>query len=85
MINRGILKWIGPNFPAYLTATTATKPDIVLTNNTIPYNYNIIPGPPTESDHIPILMTISTNPIQIEAPYHKKFSKANWNKYKQIL
>ena len=56
-----------------------------LTNNITPYNFNIIPGPPTESDHFPIVMTISTSPIQIAAPHHKRFSRANWFKYKQIL
>ena len=30
LIDRGILRRIGPNFPTFYTATTATKPDIVI-------------------------------------------------------
>ena len=82
---RGITKRIGPNFPTFFTATTATKPDIILTSNIIPYNYHIIQGPPTVSDYAPMIMAISRNPIQIETPQRKNFQKANWNKYKESL
>ena len=76
---------IGPFFDTRLTANTRRKPDIVLTNNKAHMNTYLKPGPITPSDHIPIILTISTDPIQIPINPRLQFSKTDWTQYKEIL
>ena len=76
---------IGPYFNTRLTDTTRRKPDIALTNDKAYMNTYLTPGPLTPSDHIPIVMTISTNPIQIPINPRYQFSKTDWQEYKRIL
>ena len=76
---------IGPYFPTYLTHNYASSPDLVLKNKHAHHNINIQPGPITPSDHIPILVTISTNPIQIPIATRPHYHKANWSQYKNEL
>ena len=85
LIDRGIVTRLGPDFPTFFYQQSATKPDIVLSNNIITYNYHIKPGPPTVSDHVPIVMIISTAPIQVEIPPRKSFRKVDWDKYRVLL
>ena len=85
LIDRGVTQRIGPSFPTFYSPTTSTKPDIVLINRVVTYNYFITEGPVTTSDHIPILMRISTAPIQVEIPKRKSLRKADWEKYREIL
>ena len=85
LIDHGIMQRIGPSFPTFYTPTTSTQPDIVLINRIVTYNYFVTVGSATTSDHIPILMRISTAPIQVEIPLRKSFRKADWEKYIRIL
>ena len=61
------------------------KPDIALTNKQAHLNTYLKAGPLTPSDHLPIIMKISTNPIQIPITPRLQFSKSNWTLYKQTL
>ena len=79
------IKNIGLYFPTFLTYRSTTSPDIVLTNNKDFYNYDIKPGPMTPSDHIPIVLTISCNPIQIPIKLRLQIAKADWDGYKRDL
>lgn len=74
---------IGPNFPTIITRNSMTNPDIVLKNPIAYHNIKFEVGPLTPSDHIPIIATISTNPLQIKINPRKCFHKADWNKYRQ--
>lgn len=54
-INRGKAIHLGPNFPTYLSNTSTSTPDIILSNNKAVHNVIINPGPITTSDHIPVI------------------------------
>ena len=85
LIDTDKCRHIGPFFDTRVTANTRRKPDIALTNNRAYLNTHLRPGPMTPSDHIPIVMTISTNPIQIPICPRLQFSKTDRTRYKQIL
>lgn len=76
---------LGPHFPTFLTPTTATHPDLVLANTKTFHNILLEPGPLTPSDHIPIIATISIEPIYIPITPRKSFHYTNWDRYREIL
>lgn len=51
---------------------------MILSNNKIYHNINIEQGPVTQSDHLPIICTITTEAITSIAPPRYKYSHANW-------
>lgn len=81
MIRHRTLHHIGPHFPTYYAHNAATTPDIILTNYRTYHNIHITQGPLTSSDHIPILLKISTAPIQAPISPRPCFAKANWEKF----
>lgn len=85
LIRAGRLKYLGPDFYTYLGHRTTSTPEKIFTNNKAFLNYYIQPGPITTSDHIPIIFTVSTSPIQIETKRRFTMSKANWEGFKQDL
>ncbi|KAF2356999.1 Endonuclease/exonuclease/phosphatase [Trinorchestia longiramus] len=85
LINKNKCIHIGPNFPTLLTHNSSTSPDIVLTNTQTFHNIRLQPGPLTPSDHIPIIATITANPIQIPIRPRPSFHNANWTQYKRLL
>ena len=82
LIQNGLIQHIGPDFPTYYTCRRGTTPDIILTNHRTYHNHNITPGPLTTSDHIPIILTISTTPILIPTTPRPNFRRADWKKFK---
>ncbi|XP_042883085.1 uncharacterized protein LOC122260057 [Penaeus japonicus] len=60
----------------------ATSPEIVLANRYGHLNCRITPGNLTTSDHLPIIMELSTNPIIIPCSLRPDYKNANWNRYK---
>ena len=76
---------IGPNFKTRTTANTSQSPDIALTNSHAYFNIHFRPGPLSPSDHIPIIVTISSNPIQVPIRPRLQFSKTDWTVYRDIL
>lgn len=73
---------IGPNFPTFFGHNSQTNPDIVLQNAAAYHNIKFEAGPTTPSDHIPIIATLSANPLQIKIKPRKCFHKVNWDKYR---
>ncbi|KAF2344824.1 hypothetical protein FHG87_024419, partial [Trinorchestia longiramus] len=61
---------------------TPLGPDIVLTNTQTFHNMRLDQGPLTPSDHIPIIATITANPIQIPIRPRPSFHHADWTQYK---
>ena len=76
---------VGPDFPTFLRQNCSTSPDIVLTNNRVFHNIDLRPLPITPSDHIPIIATITCNPILIKIKCRRQYSKANWTDYKNSM
>ena len=79
LLQEGDLTHMGPDFPTYIRDNCATSPDIVLGNRDASLNVHLKPGPLTTSDHLPIVATISTNPILIETAITRdQYHKADW-------
>lgn len=85
IINTGKLIHIGPHFGTFIGRRQTSTPDIIFTNNKAFHNYYIKRGPLTGSDHLPIIMQISTSPIQIKTRNRLNMAKADWDKYTNIL
>ena len=80
LMNRGTVQHHGPSFKTWFGHASST-PDKVLSNNKVVHNMIIQRGDPTSNDHIPILITISSNPIAIETPPCYDIANTNWDKY----
>ena len=76
---------IGPTFNTFFTRNSATKPDVVLTNNRFFFNYLITPGGLGPSDHLTINIQISAKPIIVQKEPYESIKNTDWEKYKNIL
>lgn len=85
MINQNKCIHIGPDFATMIKNTGITTPDIALTNLRTFHNCHLKPGPITPSDHIPIIATITVQPITIPIKPRKQYHRADWNQYKNTL
>ena len=85
LLNDDRCRHIGPQFPTLMTHNSTTSPDIALTNNQTFHNVKLQPGPMTSSDHIPIIATISCNPLAIPIKPRRQFRKADWDGYANHL
>ena len=82
-INRNIVSHLGPEFLTLVA--TKTKPDVVLGNRHAFYNIAITEGEITTSDHLPIIITLSTKAIIKDFVKRNKSKNADWDKYKSII
>ena len=83
LFNRKNLHYIGPDFYTFVTARGKGRPDLVFANRAaLPYHTHCTPGPQVGSDHIPLVMTISANPIQNPEQLHYCYAQANWDEFK---
>ena len=85
LINRNHCSRIGPDFPTFITNRSSTTPDIILQNNRNLHNTYAKPGPPTTSDHTPIVFIISCNPILIPITKRYSYKQADWTLFKEGL
>ena len=83
LINRNIVSHLGPDFPTLVA--TNTKPDVVLGNRHAFYNIAITEGEITTSDHLPIIVRLSTKAIIKDFVKRNNFKNADWDKYKSII
>ena len=51
LINRGHIQHLGPQFPTFINHRSATKPDIILSNNKTYHHYHLSPGPLTKATY----------------------------------
>ena len=73
---------LGPPFKTFYGYRSATTPDIVLCNRHAHLNFHMAPGPLTSSDHVPVILTLSTNPIAIPTAPRHDYANANWDDFK---
>ena len=85
LINQGKLIHLGPQFPTFIRQESATNPDKIFSNKHNYLNTYIEHGNITSSDHIPIILTVSTKPIFIKTKENYQFKRADWDKFQQIL
>lgn len=85
MIRQGSTVHIGPLFKTFITPRACGNPDIVLSNDRLRHNIHLSPGPLTTSDHVPVIIKISTSPIQIPAVPKLNYKSANWENFTNDL
>ena len=85
LIQNRTLQHIGPHFPTFISRKSATSPDIILSNFRTYHNTYISQGPLITNDHIPIMFTIATKPIQIPTTPSSSYIQADWQKFQEEL
>ena len=85
LIRRGLLTFLGPEFPTFITEAGRGTPDIVLGNQHANLNITLTQGPISTSDHLPIYIRLSTVPIIMRGKKILKISKANWEVFQDHL
>jgi hypothetical protein len=86
LISRGHAHVIGPNFPTFINHRSSTSPDIIMANSRAFHNTYATPGKIiTSSDHLYIIFTIASAPIQIPTKRRAAVAKADWATYRDIL
>ena len=83
LVNNNSYQYMGPDFGTMAYRGDNSKPDIVFNNNKGHLHYRMEQGQITTSDHLPLLMTLSTSPIMypIKERYVKKLTK--WDKFEK--
>ena len=81
------LHYLGPDFNTYYSHTNKGKPDIILCNTQFLYLAHLIKEGPrmTASDHIPITIITSTNPLLTRTRETFNYNRANWEKFKEHM
>ena len=83
LIRRNICTFQGPDFNTIINATGAGKPDLVLSNRNAFLHNHITEGHLTTSDHLPMVITISTKPIMVPTTMKLNLKKTNWENFKE--
>ena len=81
------LHYLGPDFDTFYSHTRKGKPDIILCNTQFLYlAHQIKEGPRlTSSDHIPLTLITSTNPILTKTKETYNYNRADWGKLKDHM
>ena len=83
LINNNLADHLGPDFNTRVTAGGISRPDIILKNKCGYFNYAIREGDLTTSDHIPVMVTLSTTAIVKEnAGNRNSYNKIDWDRAK---
>ena len=86
LIDTNKYRHVGPDFPKLLRHNSTTSPDILLTNNRVFQNIDISRTlPMTQSFHIPMIATITFNPIQIKIKPRHQFNWVDWTNYRNSM
>ena len=83
LVERDKIKIMGPDFRTLIHRNG--KPDLVFSNNLVFLNYAIIQGKLTSSDHLPLIIKLSTKPIVKEGQDRYKFKAASWELFKEKI
>ena len=94
-VKRGELAHLGPSFKTWLGHNGATTPDVILANRHALGNTYASPGPPAAtditpgrmngSDHVPIIFTISSDPLIIPIAPRFCTKEADWEGFKNHI
>ena len=80
---RSNLHYLGPNFHTFYENNRKGKPDIILGNTDfLTLAHHITEGPRlTTTDHIPIIIELSSAPLLIKTTPKYNYNKANWDEF----
>lgn len=84
-LNNSTIIHLGPNFHTYIARNIRSTPDLVLSNNKAAHNITLRPDPATLSDHLPIIMTLTTKAIYKHIPPRLNFKNVNWDDFKDEI
>jgi len=81
------LRFLGPDFFTSFTANGGRgRPDLAITNrHSLHLHHHLSPGPICGSDHIPLILHISSNPIAIPSPPRQNYNKTDWDNFTSRL
>jgi len=80
------LHYIGPDFFTSYTNVGKGRPDLVFGNRAaLAYHTHLQPGPNVGSDHIPVIIKISTSPILNKERRSFRYQQADWESFKSKL
>lgn len=87
LIQRNVATFLGPDFHTFLGfgGRRPGKPDILLSNRFHSFNYALMPGAITTSDHIPVILRLATKPILIPSAPRFQYTVDNLNNFKEGL
>ena len=86
LCNSRNLNYLGPNFKTFRNNLSEGKPDLVLANNQFQiFQHRISKGGGVGSDHLPIILEISIQPIRILCPPKLLVDKLDKVKFKEKL
>ena len=87
LVTRKNLHHLGPFFPTTYGSQGGSTPDIIIANTlALQFQHHITPGPLSGSDHIPITLHISNNPILIPTQEPRyQYKNADWESFSQTL
>lgn len=85
LIRRNLLTFLGPDFHTFIGQARPGKPDILLSNRFHSYNYSLTQGPLTTSDHLPVILKLSTKAILVPTPPRHNLKQANWDLFQESL
>ena len=83
LIERDKIKLMAPDFHTLIHMRG--KPDMVFSNKLAFLNYAILQGKLTSSDHLPVIIKLSTKPIVKEGQTRYKYKTANWELFKEKI
>ena len=83
LIERDKIKLMGPDFRTFIHRNG--KPDLIFSNKLAFLNFAILRGKLTSSDHLPVVLKLSTNPIAKAGTERFKFTNANLGLFKEKI
>lgn len=80
------LHFMGPNFNTFYSGRNKGRPDIILGNQQLLLlAHHVTEGAKTPSDHLPVMLQLSSNPIAVPCPERPNYNRANWDAFKEQL
>jgi len=86
ILDRKRLRFLGPDFHTCFTHNGTGRPDLAFTNRQSTHlHHHLSPGQLCGSDHIPLIIRISTNPIAIPSPPLFNYTRVDWDAFRETL
>lgn len=85
LTSRNLIQFLGPDFNTFLRGRLHGKPDVLFCNRFHNLNYALTQGPLSTSDHIPVVLKLSTRPILVAATPRPNLTQVNWDIFKDSL
>ena len=85
LMRHNICKHLGPDFDTLIHSRNKGRPDIILGNNKANMYNAIYQGGLTTSDHIPVIVELSTQPIMIKIKPRWNLKRTNLTTFKENI